>query len=200
MSFAEKSPIWWDRDVDAAGRPIRPDVRAAAHDVWLRACARTEAVLGESGDASGFMEASVAQISRYLDRGGSAANAHDIPGLLMTAFSRTLRRYAMKLRRIQLVDDISEFTEPVPTSGSCANKEDCRLDAEKAARYLSDRGRVMLDLRRVGFEWKEIAVILNTTDCAVRAEFSREVKKARLKNMNRKSGHQQSGGCTKSSQ
>jgi hypothetical protein len=38
---------------------------------------------------------------------------------------------------------------------------------------------MMLELRKVGFEWKEIAAVLKTTDCAARAEFSREVKKAR---------------------
>jgi hypothetical protein len=200
MTTSAKSPIWWDREVDATGRPIRADVRAAAHEVWARACARTQAVLGDSGDASGLMETSVAQISRYLDRAGSAENAHDIGGLLMRAFSRALRRYATKLHRIHLMDDISDFAEPVATAKSCADKEDCRLDAEKAVRYLGERGRIMLDLRRVGFDWKEIAAFLNTTDCAVRAEFSREVKKARLKNMNRKAGHQESGGCTKSSE
>jgi hypothetical protein len=40
----------------------------------------------------------------------------------------------------------------------------------------------MLELRKVGFEWKEIAAVLKTTECAARAEFSREVKKARAKN------------------
>jgi hypothetical protein len=35
--------------------------------------------------------------------------------------------------------------------------------------------RMMLQLRSVGFGWKEIGAILKTTDCAARAEFSREV-------------------------
>jgi hypothetical protein len=31
-----KDPFWWDRDLDLAGRPIRPDVRAAARGLGQR--------------------------------------------------------------------------------------------------------------------------------------------------------------------
>jgi transcriptional regulator len=39
----------------------------------------------------------------------------------------------------------------------------------------------MYELRNAGFEWKEIAEMLNTTDAAARAEFSRELKRAKHK-------------------
>jgi len=39
----------------------------------------------------------------------------------------------------------------------------------------------MLDLRRSGFDWKEIADVLQMTDIAARAAFWREVKRAKLK-------------------
>ena len=39
--------------------------------------------------------------------------------------------------------------------------------------------RIMLHLRTVGFDWKEIAAALKTTDCAARAEFSREIRRLR---------------------
>jgi FixJ family two-component response regulator len=55
------------------------------------------------------------------------------------------------------------------------------LDAEKAARQLSARGRQMYKLSHAGFEWREIAQKLSTTDAAARAEFSRELKRAKLK-------------------
>jgi hypothetical protein len=126
------------------------------------------------------MEAAVSQISRYLDRIGSALFTENANGLLISAFCRALRRYALKLHRIELVGDISDLSEGFPAR-NCATKDDCRLDAEKAARHLSRRGRMMLELRRAGFGWKEIGEILKTTDCAARAEFSRELKRARLK-------------------
>jgi DNA-directed RNA polymerase specialized sigma24 family protein len=175
-----KKPFWWDRELDYRGRPIRADVRAAAHEVWDQACGRVQAVLGDTSDAAELMERSVSKVSRYLDRKGSPPFAENRLGLLMSAFSRALRRYALKVRRIELVGDISDFSEPTPAR-SCATKEDCRLDAEKAARQLGARGRTMLELRRVGFEWKEIAEIFKMTDCAARAEFSRELKRAKLK-------------------
>jgi DNA-directed RNA polymerase specialized sigma24 family protein len=126
------------------------------------------------------MERSVVQISRHLDRIGSAPNAQNTASLLMCAFCRALRRHAAKLHRIELVGDLSELAEPLPAGRSYSSKEDLRLDAEKAARRLSQRGRTMLELRQFGFEWKEIAEILHTTRCAARAEFSREVKRVRL--------------------
>jgi len=174
-----RGPFWWDRELDYTGRPIRTDVRTAAHEVWGLACDRVQAILGDTSDAAGLMERTVSQVSRYLDRIGSAPFAENTNGLLVSAFCRALRRYALKLGRIELVGDISEFSEQ-PPARSCTTKEDCRLDAEKAARRLSPRGRTMLELRRVGFEWKEIAGILKMTDCAARAEFSRELKRAKV--------------------
>jgi DNA-directed RNA polymerase specialized sigma24 family protein len=177
---AGKDPVWWDRELDFAGRPIRPDVRAAAHQVWDNAWKQVRAILGEPCAAAGLMERSVEQISRYLDRSGSPLFTQNTCGLLMSAFSRALRRHVTKLRRIELVGSISELSEPLP-SQSCASKEDCRLDAENVARLFSERGRTMLELRSVGFEWKEIGEIFKMTDTAARAEFSRELKRAKQK-------------------
>lgn len=42
----------------------------------------------------------------------------------------------------------------------------------------------MYTLRYAGFEWREIAQKLSTTDAAAGAEFSRELKRARLKMKN----------------
>lgn len=180
MSEFSGSPTWWDRDVDSTGKPLRQDVRVAAHEIWDRAYQRAQAILGDCCDAAGLMERAVAQVSRYLDRKRAVPDANGVPAVLMCAFSRSLRRYAAKLHRIELVGNLAEFAEPVPASNCGPTKEDCRLDAEKAARRLSPRGRTMLELRKVGFEWKEIAAVLKTTDCAARAEFSREVRKARM--------------------
>jgi hypothetical protein len=159
-------------------------VRSAAREVWNDACNQTRALLGEPCEAAGLMERSVVQISRYLNRRGVPAFSQDTSGLLMCAFCRALRRHVAKLRRIELAPDLNEVSERPPTR-SCTTEEDCRLDAEKAARQLSKRGRQMYELRDAGFEWKEIAAILNTTDAAARAEFSRELKQARIKMKNK---------------
>jgi len=143
-AFSGNCPVWWDRDLDAAGKPLRQDVRDAAHEIWDRAYARVQAILGDSCDAAGLMERSVSQVSRYLDRRRSALHEHDVAALLVCAFCRGLRRYAAKLRRIELVGDLTEFSESAPASSCGPTKDDCRLDAEKAARRLSPRARTML--------------------------------------------------------
>jgi DNA-directed RNA polymerase specialized sigma24 family protein len=179
-TLSGKNPAWWDQELDPTGKPIRLDVRSAAREVWNDACTQARALLGEPCEAAGLMERSVVQISRYLNRRGLATFSQDTSSLLMCAFCRALRRHVIRLRRIELAPDLSEASERPPTR-SCTTEEDCRLDAEKAARQLSARGRQMYKLRHAGFEWKEIAATLNTTDAAARAEFSRELKRARLK-------------------
>jgi hypothetical protein len=171
--------LWWDREVDDAGRPLRSDVRATAHTLWDQACARARTVLGDACEAAELMERSVSQVSRYLDRTGSPLGETDTASLLMVAFCRVLRRYANRLNRIKLVPDISDIAQRAANTNGPS--PECLMDAERAARHLSPRTRTMLDLRRVGFEWKEVAEIFRTTDVAARAEFSREVKKVRAR-------------------
>ncbi len=179
-TVSSNAPFWWDRELDSTGKTIRPDVRSAALEIWEVACNQTRALLGEPCEAAGLMERSVVQISRYLNRRNVPIFSQDTNGLLMCAFCRALRRHVAKLRRIELADDMNALSD-TRSPQSCTSKEDCHLDAEKAARQLSARGRQMYGLRHAGFEWREIAQMLNTTDAAARAEFSRELKRARLK-------------------
>src|SRR5947207_12558704 len=174
-----KGPFWWDRDCDSSGKPIRVDVRVAAHEIWDDACQRTRIWLGEPCEAADLMESSVLQISRYLDGRGPAPSPQEIKALLMCAFCRTLRRRARKLQRIQPAGNLSDLS--ALEARGCVGQEDYRLDAEKAARQLSKRGRKLYELRHAGFAWKEIAKVLNSTDAAARAEFSRELRNAKRK-------------------
>jgi hypothetical protein len=174
---SSKGPFWWDRDFDASGKPIRADVRVVAREIWNDACQQARALLGEPCEASGLMETSVLHISRYVDRRAESVSAQDIKALLMCAFGRGLRRRARKLRRIHLAGSLSDIA--ALHARSCIGQEDFRLDADKAARQLSKRGRKMYELRHAGFEWKEIAKLLNTTDAAARTEFSRELRNAK---------------------
>src|SRR5260370_19278582 len=88
----EKGPLWWDRDSDRMGRPIRPDVRTAAHEIWEHACSRARAVLGDDTDASEMMEASVDRVSHYLNRHAGPLFSANVAGLLTTAFRRLMTK------------------------------------------------------------------------------------------------------------
>jgi hypothetical protein len=60
-SLGSNGPVWWDRECDSAGRPIRPDVRAAAHQIWDSAGRRVQSLLGDASEAPELMEKVVVQ-------------------------------------------------------------------------------------------------------------------------------------------
>jgi DNA-directed RNA polymerase specialized sigma24 family protein len=135
------------------------------------------------------MERSVAQVSRYLDQRGAQSCSENAGRLLMCAFYRSLRRHAARLRRIQFTDCSNEILAPA-VARECTSKEDCKLDAERAASQLSTRAQGMYQLRRAGHDWNEIAQTFGITPTAARAEFSREIKRVKLEL--RKKGQPQS--------
>jgi hypothetical protein len=172
--------VWWDKEVDATGRLIRLDVRTAAHQIWDAARRQAQYLLGDVSEAPELMENAVAQVSRYLDRSGAELFTQNAAGILMCAICRSLRRYVRKLNRLELVGGSTELSERRIAPDWTALVE-LRLDLERLTLSLNDKSRTMLDLRRSGFDWKEIADVLQMTDIAARAAFWREVKRARLK-------------------
>jgi DNA-directed RNA polymerase specialized sigma24 family protein len=68
------------------------------------------------------------------------------------------------------------------------------LDAEKVLRKLSDRARQMFDFRKDGYDWEEVAAILNTSDGAARAEYSRELKRLKMRLANKRGRKAESPG------
>jgi len=145
MPGAGRILVWWDRDADQAGRPIRPDVRLAGHEIWEQACQRTQALLGDHGPAAELMENSVAQVSRYLDRIG-APESSGKHGLLMVAFCRALRRYAAKLNRLEFVGGSAELASRTLDEG-WAGHVNARLELAKIVRKLRDQHGSVLMLR-----------------------------------------------------
>jgi len=177
MSCTGKMLVWWDRDVDQAGRQIRPDVRLAGHEIWECACHRTRAAVGEPAPAAELMENAVAQVSRYLDRIGAPLSPRK-HGLLLAAFSRTLRRYTAKSARLHVVGDSNEI--------SCCIRDESwmsgiyyRLQLENIVRKLSARNGSVLVLRAAGYKWKEIASLFGSSVAAVRSAYWREIDQLR---------------------
>ena len=169
--------VWWDRDVDQAGRPIRPDVRMAGHEIWKQACRRTQALLDDHGPAAELMESSVAQVSRYLDRIG-APESSGKHGLLMVAFCRRLRRYAAKLNRLEFVGGSGELASRTPDYG-WAGQMNTHLELARLVRRLRDENGTVLMLRAAGYEWEDVGRILGKSSSAIRIGFWREIKRIR---------------------
>ena len=188
------APVWWDREFDSSGRQIRADVRAAAHEIWPNACRHTQALLRDTGDAAELMEQAVAQVSQYLDRARADPYSQNTKGILMCAFCRALRRYAMKLNRLQCVGRSVELPERVPAPRWAALLE-LRLDLAKLGCRLTEKARTMLGLRSSGFEWNEIANVLHMTETAARTAFWREIKRATSKDPAKGDGHDPDDDC-----
>ena len=178
MSRTGTIRVWWDRDVDQAGRQIRPDVRLAGHEIWECACERTRAVVGEHAPAAELMESTVAQVSRYLDRIGAPLSPQK-HGLLMAAFSRTLRRYAAKCARLHLVGDSNQLSRGIADERWMSGIYS-RLQLENIVRKLTARNGNVLMLRAAGYEWKEIAAKFGSSVATVRNRFWREIDRLRL--------------------
>ncbi len=177
MSRTGRILLWWDRDVDQAGRPIRADVRLAGHAIWEKACQRTEAVLDDQGAAAELMENSVAQVSRYLDRIRAPESSHP-HGLLMVAFCRELRRKAAKLNRLQFVGGSGELSSRTLDQGWCS-QVNVRLELESIVRKLNEENGTALMLRAAGYEWEDVGRILGKSAAAVRIRFWREINRIR---------------------
>jgi len=177
MACAGRILAWWDRDLDHAGRPIRPDVRLAGHEIWEQACQRTQVLLADQSAAAELMEATVAQVSRYLDRIGAPLSTRK-NGLPLVAFCRALGRYAGKSRRLELVGGSGELSQHAADT-AWVRQVDARLDFEKIVRQLSERNAAVLTLRAAEFEWKEIADLFGVSVAAVRNSFWREIERIR---------------------
>jgi DNA-directed RNA polymerase specialized sigma24 family protein len=176
MRIPEKAVLWWDREADYAGRPIRSDVRSAAHEIWEEACRRTDTLLADRAQAADLMESSVAQVSRYLDRTG-APTLPSKQGLLMLAFCRTLRKQTIRMSRLELVGGSFELSDRIADE-NWMSRANCRLDLERILRQLSIRNAKILLLRAAGYKWKEIAYLLGTSVARVRNGFWREIRRS----------------------
>lgn len=180
MTRPERTFAWWDREIDSAGRPIRDDVRLAAHEIWGEACRRAQSLIADCGQAAELMESSVAQVSRYLDRGSVPVFSRELDGLLMCAFRRALYRHVAKFRRLEPWGGTGELSNWA-VDRTWARQIHAKLELEQVVRLLCERSRTILALRYAGYTWKESAKLLGTSVSALRSAFWREVDCVRAK-------------------
>jgi DNA-directed RNA polymerase specialized sigma24 family protein len=178
MSCSEVA-LWWDKDTDHTGRPIRPDVRASAHRVWNCASKTAQTITGDSSHAAELMENTVAQVSRYLDRRCVVVFSREIDGLLMLSFQRSLRRRVAKIKRLEPLGGTEELSNRA-VDRTWTRQVHAQLEIDQVVRLLSERSRTILALRYAGYRWKETAQMLRGSVPALRGAFWRDV--ARVKN------------------
>src|SRR5882757_5430723 len=171
--------LWWDKDTDHTGRPIRPDVRASAHRVWNCARKTAQTITGDVSHAAELIENTVAQVSRYLDRRRVVVFSRQIDGLLMLSFQRSLRRRVAKLKRLEPLGGVNEFSNRA-VDRTWTRQVHAHLEIDQIVRLLSERSRTILALRYAGYTWKEAAQLVGGSVPALRSAFWRDL--ARVKN------------------
>lgn len=180
MVISGTSPLWWDRDTDdETGRPIRPDVREAGHRVWNSVCLKAQQILGDANDAPELLEKSVRAISRYLDKQNILPYSNDPSGLLILACHRSLCRIASRRNRIAPVGDGNMMAEML-RAPDWLKEIDRHLFLEELARQLNNESRLILRLRIIGYDWKEIGQMLGLKPPAARQRLWRDVRRAHL--------------------
>ena len=167
-------PVWWDREIDREGGSIRPDVREAAQQIWKNACGLAKTLLGDMTDVAEIMEECVARVSHSLDSRNQESFSQNTSALLWVSFRNSVLNRAAKLRREEPIAD-SEMLEPVAARGSLEAIES-QIDLERLVRRLSPRSRTVLILRYAGYDWKEIAALLQITVPAAKNNFRRELR------------------------
>jgi hypothetical protein len=168
---------WWDRDVDDEGRPLRGDVRQAAHQVWPDARRRAHSVLGESIEAAEMMEAAVLKISHYLDRHQVPLFSQPVAPLLSLRLWQELRRRSARLRCFRSAVG-SDGLERLAADGEWMERVDRHIDFEKLLPRLSPRSRRIIEMRGSGKDWKEIGEMLSIASSTARNSFWHEVHQA----------------------
>lgn len=175
-SLPEAGRCWLDRG-SVIGAAIRDDVRAAVGKIWIVACRRTRAAMGDPADTTTMMEVAVVRASQYLDRLNQEASVERAGAVLMKIFTRQLRRQATRLARLQPAGRDIEFTASIPSWEDGVN---AGIFLEQLERHMSREGVTILTLRRDGHSWQEISQMLQTTVTAVKKRFWREIEDAKI--------------------
>jgi hypothetical protein len=134
--------LWWDKDTDHTGRPIRRDVRASAHRVWNCARKTAQTITGDVSHAAELIENTVAQVSRYLDRRRVVVFSRQIDGLLMLSFQRSLRRRVAKLRRLEPLGGVKGLSNRA-VDRTWTRQVHAHLEIDRIVRLLSERSRTI---------------------------------------------------------
>jgi hypothetical protein len=169
-------PLWWDRDVDDQGVPIRDDVRRAAQELWPTCCSRTRAKFGDTADAAELMEDTVSSVSRYLTKHRAPPFYPQAKSLVSLHFEQSLKRLARRLGRVVavgLVPDLEALSAP---SWDWVLEIHVWHDFEKLHDEVDDRGWIECAMRFLGHGWPEVAEKLGIAISTAKNHFGTQFK------------------------
>lgn len=166
--------LWFDRDNDASGNPIRSDVREAAKRKWSHLRVLAQRRLGNREvEIQELFESVVGKVSGYLNE--IHAPQQDPSGLLVLKFKQELNSLARRLERLQPSGNAQDM-EPLINQAQWGEDADRKIFVEEIVRSLSKGNRAVLRLRGAGYSWEEIAVMFRTNASTLRNSFWREIR------------------------
>lgn len=174
-ALPDANPIWWDREFDDDGKPIRIDVRQAARDLWPDALGRVRRSLIDLAETAELMEATVFHISHHLDRKQIPSFDSRVPSLVSLHFSQKLRRHLGRLGRIGLVGDHANM-ELYASVTNWAEHIDRQIDFEKIIGYLDKTSRTVVAMRLQEHEWQLIGEKMGVPPATLRSAFWKNLR------------------------
>lgn len=166
--------LWFDRDNDASGNPIRGDVREAARKKWPQLHVLAQRRLGNRElEIQEAFENVVAKVSGYLNE--IRAPQQDPSGLLVLKFKQELNSLARRLDRLQPSGNAKDM-ELLVKQSEWGEDADRRIFLEEIVRSLSKINRAALRLRGAGYNWEEIATMFRANASTLRNSFWREIR------------------------
>ena len=175
MAPPDMVPLWWDRDVDDQGKPIRADVRQAAQELWPQAVGRVRRALSDAYEAAELMEATVLHVSRYLDRVDALCFASNVRSLVSLHFSQELKRLASRLGRVKFVGDGTTIEQQAVVTG-WADRIHRQLDFARIIGRLKDINRTVVLMRMQEHDWNVIGAKLGILPATVRRAFWKDLR------------------------
>lgn len=172
--MSRRGALFWDREIDQRGRTIRNDVREAARRIWERAIRLCSSILGDTADAAEILECCIERVSQRMDARQQGLFTQRTESLLFVAYRHELffrRKRLLRMEPIGLADAIQRKRNGSYLDGRLL----VQMDLQKAVRRLSKRSRLVLSLRRAGYEWKEIAALLDEPMRSLKSSFWREL-------------------------
>lgn len=167
--------LWFDREFDSSGKPIRNDVREAAKTKWPQLAAFARHRLGDRDqEIQEVFERSVEKVSRFLDRKQSPPQ--DPSALLVIKFRQELYALWRRLNRVITMGTSTDL-EPMLAGRTSGQEAYRHILLEELVRHLSKENRTVLRLRGSGYEWSEIAKMRQSKSSTVRNNFWREVRR-----------------------
>ncbi len=178
---SEADPPKWVWQQDESGASIEADLLVAAQRNWARVFAYARRRQQDSARTADILETVLLSLSKARRTDGKPGTAiRNLDNYLYSAFIHRLNRQLAREPHIQTVGSLRDLDalSGIRTSAVSPLIEDNLLIKELMG-YMDERTKRMFSLRMMGYSWKEISRILNTTANSAQVLFNQGLKVAR---------------------